>query len=426
VNAQVEYDPSGVRVRFALADVARSTSEREPLGLSSDPRWSWHEFGHVLLAASTGALEFLFAHSAGDALAAIVADPTSGLADERRARGITFPWARLSRRHDRSVWHGWSWCGRYHRQAWFPSVVDNRRHKGYDSEQILSSSLFRAYLALGGETKTKLNLPDVAIRKDASDYMVYLIMRAMGELGSSSMAPIQTPGQLLDALAKADAGTSSTAPGKRVGGCAHKVIRWAFEAQGLNASADWMAVRDEPGQPPDIDLFIDDGRPNSEGPFPRGGYMPVSLDWHAWPNPSPWHATSGPNGAIRVTPAKTTVMVNNRGHLAANNVVVRAWYKKWNGLAGTPPKWNAPGWKFLGASAAQNVPDRTGAVPVAFDIPAAFATLAGHYLVVAEASSEDDPANSDAASGLACSSAKTPLIDLIAGDNNLGLVVHKV
>ena len=98
VNAAVDYDPPHdefaagwtgnpadlrpLQVRFALADIKRSLSRREPLSMAADPRWTWHEYGHVLLAAATGGLELPFAHSPGDALAAIACDPDSSLATD--------------------------------------------------------------------------------------------------------------------------------------------------------------------------------------------------------------------------------------------------------------------------------------------------------------------------------------------------------
>ncbi len=84
------------------------------LSVASDPRWAWHEFGHVLAYASTGELEFPFAHSAGDALAAIVSDPRSPLANaaEAPARFVTFPWIEVpGRSHGRRAEHGYGWCG---------------------------------------------------------------------------------------------------------------------------------------------------------------------------------------------------------------------------------------------------------------------------------------------------------------------------
>jgi len=437
VNAQVDYDPPGgdpwlddegalkpLQVRFALADLLRSVSRREPLGLTADPRWSWHEYGHVLLLAATGALELLFVHSLGDALAAITCDPGSALADPGhpsypRLRGATFPWAYLNRRHDRSVRHGWSWSGTFHRPARFPLVVENRRTKGYLSEQILSTSLFRAYLALGGDTRRPDGTPDVPARQAAAAYTVYLIMRAIGSFPPAFAFLPQTPGQLEEALAGADIATQpSPGPGlaDKVGGCAHKVVRWAFEAQGLYATTDPLAVVDAPGEPPDVDVFIDDGRPDSDGAHPRGGYMPVSLDWN---DPTPaWHARAG---AVDVVGDQVTVQVRNRGRLDAAGVTVRVLHVSWP-LAQAPPRWDPDlilgPWRALPPSAPQLV--RTGGNPVAFG-PFALPVQAGRRLILAEATCVADRANTDQASGMPCAMHPTPLVDVVAGDNNLGL-----
>ena len=109
--------------------------------------------------ASVGELQFRFAHSPGDALAAIVADPESKLAMDPNWRGSTFPWVFLPRRHDRCVSHGWSWGGSMHYALSQVPESQAPRRKGYWSEQILSSSLFRLYRCLGGDT-TKVGSPD--------------------------------------------------------------------------------------------------------------------------------------------------------------------------------------------------------------------------------------------------------------------------
>jgi hypothetical protein len=209
VNAMVDYDPPRtdyndpwdpnvlrpLQVSFALADLRRSVSRREPLGLAADPRWSWHEYGHVLLAASSSALELPFVHSAGDGLAAILWDPPSALAGDpppltgalppppptgpQALRMATFPWVYLNRRHDRSVYAGWSWSGTYHRPYCFGTGGSLRRRKGYKSEQILSTSLFRVYRVLGGDTIKGTSGSGLMMRWGAADYMAYLIMRAL-------------------------------------------------------------------------------------------------------------------------------------------------------------------------------------------------------------------------------------------------------
>src|SRR5215475_102359 len=298
VNAEVKFDPSTcdligptsswapaslryLELRFALADLKRTAGRRDALGLAADLRWSWHEYCHVLLAGRTGRLELHFAHSAGDALAAIVADPWSELANYPSTRGYTFPWVYLHRRHDRSVYNGWSWSGRYHRPNRF-GVDSNCRHKGYQSEQILSTSLFRLYRALGGDTVLLDGTPDRPARQRAADYTVYLILRAIRLMPPHHLSVVETPDQLVTALIDADVGTLAATSGplaNRLGGWAHKVVRWAFEAQGLYATTNPSDTIDAPGLPPPVDIFIDTGRPPSEGGYPRGGYEPVSLDW---------------------------------------------------------------------------------------------------------------------------------------------------
>ncbi len=430
VNAQVDYDPPGsdlnewdsttlrpLQVRFALADLKRSASRREPLGLAADPRWSWHEYCHVLLAASTGELELRFAHSAGDALAAIRWDPVSHLAPSPPLRLATFPWVYLNRRHDRSVSAGWSWCGTYHRPSRFYQDGNPRRRKGYKSEQILSTSLFRLYRALGGDTVRSTGMPDQSFRQSVSDCTMYLIMRAIDLLGSASMVPTVTPDQFVTALSDADVGTWPL-PNGWVGGCAQKVVRWAFEAQGLYATNDPLAVIDAPGEPPDIDVFIDNGRPASEGAHPRGGYMPVSLDWNT--SPAPWHATGT---ALQVASDRVSVRVRNRGQSLATGVVVRVSYVDWPGGQPDPPPWDRTTWQALGASAPQSVPAGGEAGFGPFN---GFPTTTGRYLILAEASCPGDLANTDPATGFPCSTQPTPVVHLVAGDNNLGLLLQIV
>jgi hypothetical protein len=453
INAQVDYDPPDghlvlavwnptwlkpLQVRFALADLRRSASRREPLGLATDRRWSWHEYSHVLLAASTGALELRFVHSVGDALAAITSDPESALtrplpaavasrpAIHRRMRWLTFPWVYVNRRHDRSVFYGWSWCGRYHRPAQFKSGGSHGPRKGYQSEQILSTSLFRFYRATGGDTSVDLEgTPDVAARRRASDYAVYVILRAIGSLGPAAWVPIETPDQLVSALVDADVATMPASRGLlagRAGGCVHKVIRWAFEAQGLYATTDPLAVVDAPGNPPPVDVFIDDRRPDAAGTDRRGGYVPVSLDWGVTVDPPPWHAT---RAAIRVSDGRVRVEVRNRGALDATGVDVSVWYAQWRMTAPAPPAWNTPNaWKKLGPQRLKTVPAWPAPAVTFGPYRGLPAPAPGHALVVvAVATCPGDRANVDRATLLPCSTEPTPIVDLVAGDNNMGLIV---
>ena len=85
-------DEPTIEMHLALADLSTrarkpwdgaNRSPAEPLGIAADARWIWHEIGHVLLTTSVGELQFRFAHSPGDALAAIVSDRNRSL---RRTR----------------------------------------------------------------------------------------------------------------------------------------------------------------------------------------------------------------------------------------------------------------------------------------------------------------------------------------------------
>lgn len=443
VNAQVDFsrprtqqgddgqigipflDP--LEVRFGLADMLRSASNREPIGLSVDPRWSWHEFGHVLLAAATGHLELPFAHSVGDALAAIVNDPFSALAaDAKRPewRGATYPWARINRRHDRKVSEGWSWSGSLHQQDRFDPTNSNLRHKGYDSEQILSTSLFRLYRALGGDTVKVVNkqqVADIAARRSAADYTVYLIMRVIMTLGSVKNAPVQTPEGFAEGLRICDAmsALATTGPLKeRVGGCALKVVRWAFEAQGLYAQTLTGIENNAPGEPPAVDIFIDNQRPASEGKHPRGGYMPVSLDWRT----AKWHATSAAM-ALDKAGKKLTVTVQNRGKDAARNVNVRAYYMEYDRANLV---WIRPGaqnslWTELPQPSTKDIAGESSVTFDAIDWANTGMDKKKRWLVLAESTCVDDPSITDGS--LPCAPGPSRLSWLVAGDNNLGLVL---
>ena len=223
INAQVRWrirpDDSATGIgtletSLALADL-RLSPRRSPLGIACDPRWLWHEFGHVLLAGATGDLEFRFAHSAGDAMAAILHDPESELAGVPAWRGITFPWVALpDRHHDRRPQDGWSWSGTFNgRERDFATNVSDRR--GYWTEQLLSSSLFRLYRTLGGDALTvDVNghvIVDKAMRRAAAEHALFLIIKAIRLVGPAAVTPAMTPENLATALLDADIG-SSTVP----------------------------------------------------------------------------------------------------------------------------------------------------------------------------------------------------------------------
>ena len=447
-----------LQMHLALGDLStrarkpwnrKDRSQAEPLGIAADARWIWHEIGHVLLMCSVGELEFRFAHSAGDALAAIVSDPQSQLAADDGWRGVTFPWVFTPRRHDRCVSHGWSWGGLLHSAlAEVPDSTAPRR-KGYWTEQILSSSLFRLYRCIGGDTKVvgTPKKPDHSVRESASHYSVYLIMRGIQILPTSTTVLTNHPDQLVSALIDADIGTGpwnvhwtetfppppySTEPFDfaRVGGCVHKVIRWAFEAQGLYTAAG--TISNTPGLPPPVDIYIQDRRPNSEATpygdiaYGPGSYVPVSLEWDRNQTgsdaPPLWQADAN---AIVVSGGNIAVKVANRGSQQATNVTVSVWWRAWPD-GNDPPKWNDPmqAWtQCTPATSPGQTIAKNNTQSVEFDFTFNPPPAGTRYLVLAQATCSDDLANSDQATALPCSVLLTPLIDLVANDNNLGLIV---
>jgi hypothetical protein len=439
-------DHPALEVHLALGDLSyrernpwkgTARAPAEPLGIAADARWVWHEIGHVLLMASVGELEFRFAHSAGDALAAIVTDPTSKV--RPGWRGFTFPWVFTPRRHDRCVLHGWSWSGSLHRPPPPAPSTDRVRRKGYWSEQILSSSLFRAYRCLGGDTVDAVSKqPDEAARKSASDYVVYLIMKGIGLMADVRYGPADRAEDFVATLIDADLATETFAPASaRIGGCAHKVIRWAFEAQGMYP-ADPNVVNNAPGAPEPVDIYIEDGRPPSEGVrhvsvhHGPGTYVPVSLDWGQYTpagalvRKPEWFMKDDPplGGPMFVT-------VGNRGAQTATSVTVSVWWHAWAPDT-DPPLWDAAQWTASGPQPAQDVLSGQTRTFGGFNLPAA----PGRYLALAQATCDDDFANTDplrilpsnvlSGTGLPCSRLATPLPDLVASDNNLGLTVVTV
>lgn len=388
----------------------------QPMGLAADARWAWHEFGHVLIYAATGALELPYAHSVGDALAAVISDPESGLADEDDSRGQTFPWVATTRRHDRKAQRGWCWCGRRNklRSAAWPR--QQGLFTGYFEEQLMSSSIFRLYRALGGDTHGH-DAASLHARQRASDYVVYLVMHAIALLPPSTSVGSESAQSWVMAMRHADTSTSVWAPTlhwprgvapralQRRGGTVHKVVRWAFEQQGLYGAL-LPATSEGPGLPPAVDIYI----PGS-GARADGGYRPVPLRWHD-SVAQPWHADAS---SIERLGDSIRVAVRNRGSSAANNVSVKVWVTPVVGLHV---------WKELPVLTA--LPVTIGASAVASITFNAASTQKGEHFVLAQATCPDDRACSDPLTALACAAGwqaqnDEGLIDLIANDNNQGL-----
>lgn len=292
LNAHCVGNGSGItHVCYALANTADTAN---PIGIATDWRVHLHEvFGHGILYDHVGTANFGFAHSAGDSFAAILSDPWSALAD----RFATFPGLLASRRHDRDVAAGWGWGG----------ASDAG---GYNSEQILCTTMFRIYQSIGGDS-THASRKEFAARMTA-----YLLLRAIGTL-----TPATNPSNALglcNALMAVDL-LNWTSEGY-YGGAYNKLIRWSFEKQGLFQPAGAPTPVTTAGAPPTVDVYIDDGR--------RGEYQFQPAHWR---NTSIWNRTSADGGLTHQDPIigatnYAYVKLKNRGSAAASDVTVRGYH----------------------------------------------------------------------------------------------------
>jgi hypothetical protein len=415
INAYVtpfrSTQPLNVMMLFGLADFADTW--KHPLGLAADVRFVWHEFCHVLILAATGSTEFDFAHSAGDALAAIMCDPSSKL--PAACRGVTFPFIQLPlRRHNRKVEDGWGWNGtQYERPG---PTYGLRDPAGYNAEQILSSTLFRLYCAFGGDAVRRSDAgqweADLERRRAAAYYCAYLIVRAIASLGCIETEPTGEAGQFATALMEADIGTPDLdyEGSKRLGGMLHKVVRWAFERQGLYQIAP-AGTRNEPGRPPAIDVYVDDR---------RAGTYDYSSDWHALPDVL-WVRNNADGGAPGEPPRPgqanyVYVILRNRGDQDA----IAASVDVFAAVGNATETWDATlgHWqKLQGNNTTQDVRSGYSVTFGPFDwTPQAGARNA----LLVRATVAGDRSNIDDDSNLPCAIGPVPLADLVRTDNNLG------
>ena len=136
---------------------------------------------------------------------------------------------------------------------------------------------------------------------------------------------------------------------------------------------------------------------------------------------------------MKIVGNRLTVMVCNRGSNTANGVVVTVYYARWT-QGQPPPPWNRKSGTWTKALPVAGAPLPTMIAPD--DLPESFGPFklpsrVGRYLVLAEVNANEDRANSrndlqNPSDDLPCASGDVPLVDLVAGDNNLGLIIHHV
>jgi len=131
---------------------------------------------------------------------------------------------------------------------------------------------------------------------------------------------------------------------------------------------------------------------------------------------------------VSVKEGAITVKVCNRGQVAADNTTVAVWYAACDPTTETLPAWNSGSWLQIDELGPQLVPAHTSpdtAIPFGpFPLPPA---PSGSYLaILAIANCPNDRANTDPYTAFPSSLVETPLTDLVAGDNNLGLRIYQV
>ena len=304
VNAHCEGNGTGGigYVGYCLSDTSNII---DPIGIALDWRIHLHELGgHGVLYEHVNSANFGFAHSAGDSISVIINDPDSHAPDGFRL----FPWINIIRRCDRDV-ATWAWGSQVVRDS--RGITISGDDRGYGSEEILETTLFRAYRSIGGDATA-----DLGRRRFASRLMVYLILRAI-----STLTPATNPSNAIgfaNALMTVDL-LNWTTEGV-YGGAYNKVIRWSFEKQGLYQAPGSPTPVTTPGNPPSVDVYIDDGR--------HGEYPHQNVHWN---NTSIWNRRASDGlpdhqEADLGVPNYAYVKIKNRGTQTANNVKVKGYH----------------------------------------------------------------------------------------------------
>jgi hypothetical protein len=385
-----------LQTAFAVADL---TNLAQPLGIACDYRVVLHELaGHGTLYNHVNGPNFGFAHSAGDSVAVVLNDYDTKAPD----RFVSFPWVNIGRRQDRTPAAGWGWAG-----AIALNPFSGLDPGGYNNEEILCTTHFRIYRAIGGDSTEQ------AVREFAGRYVAYLILRTIAGLTPPTNPPNATV--YASDLIAAELGDWTSAD--QVGGCYWKVIRWAFEKQGLYQPAATPKPNNNIGPPPPVDVYIDDGRHGEYQYVAGDGYYNLQKFWETT---DIWNRHD-PDGKLEhQTPIVgrrnyAYARVKNRGTTTAANVIVRGWHCRPSAGLVWPDDWNP---MTTASRTIASLPSGGQTIVGPFEW---HPHVTGHECMLISASGPGDLANNDPASGLPAAAGPTPLWRLVPCDNNLGL-----
>jgi zinc metalloprotease ZmpB len=363
-------------VGYCLAHLGDTTN---PLGRAVDKYVHWHEIGgHGILWDHVDSPNFGFAHSAGDGLAGLQSDPESLLRQQGLVERFRYTPFRPIRWMNRDVASGWGWGG--------ANDVG-----GYDSEEILATTHFRIYRSIGGDSD------DLGRRRLASRVVSYLILRAVGDL-----TPLNNPASA-DAWCTRLMATDAfdwTSEGL-TGGAYHKVIRWAFEVQGLFRPP--AAPTTDPGAPPEVDVYIDDGRAGTYAPYLADFANTADIWNRRFPDGGTAHEEP-----LAGFPSFIYVQVRNRGTEAATDPSVKVFQADPASGLEWPGAWTPTATAQLAASGPIASAGETVIGPFSWSPPAA-----GTISLLASASATGDASNADTITGSIAN------WRLVPNDNNL-------
>lgn len=301
---------------------ATTVSLPEYYGAATSYRMMLHELSHVIILDHLQTPNFTgFSHSFGDTLAAILNDINSAYAPPSTSanRFATFPWESsgasqgANRRHDKDTQmsSGWYWGGN-----------QDTGSNGYNSEQLLSTTLFKAYRALGGDDTNPLR------REFAARMICAVILKTVRYYAATSSYVffVSSPPDAASFCADMryrDTYFALNEPPIQVDnvrmGTSHKVITWAFEK--LAAFNAPSPTPPNPPAPPTFDIYIDDGR-NGEYNYITNFWSTTEI-FNRHQNDGQTNQTH--QNPIPGTPNYLFVRVKNRGQLNADNILVNGY-----------------------------------------------------------------------------------------------------